>query len=82
MDTTIEYALEHRGQTIDSKIAREMDLSTVDSIADLINRPRRLVVSSYNNTLGELVEFDNIPVHCVVVYAQPVFCERVTSSVP
>ena len=85
MNETIQYALDHQGQQVDPKVARQMHLSTINSVADLINRPRRLVVSSYNNTLGEinlLVEFDNIPVHCVVVYAQPAFCERVTSSAP
>ncbi len=85
MNETIQYALDHQGQSVDPKVARQMHLSTVNSIAELIDRPRHLVVSSYDNTLGEvhlLVEFDHTPVSCVIVYAQPTFCEKVTSSAP
>ncbi len=85
MDETIQYASEHQGQVIDPQVAREMHLSTIDSVADLLDRPRHLVVSGYNNDLGQvhvLVIFGNTPVDCVVVYAQPAFCKRAISSTP
>lgn len=85
LDATIQYAREHQGQQIDPQVDRRLHLSIVESFAELIDRPRHLIVSSYNSTLGQiniLVEFDNIPVNCVVIYAQPAFCERVAPLTP
>ncbi len=85
MDTVIQYAGEHQGQKVDPQVARQMRLSVTDSIEGLLHLPRRLVVSKYDNYLGEVdivVEFGNTPVKCVTVYGQPVFCEKAIPSVP
>ncbi len=80
VDTAIQYKLEHRNQPIDPLISRQLHLSSVNSFEDLIDRPYRLVVTTYQGDLGTfhlLVMFPDARVDCVTVYEQPIYCQKV-----
>lgn len=85
IDNVIQFANEHQGQNVDPQTAKQMHLGVVSSVEDLIRLPRYLVVSKYDNYLGEIdiaVEFGGTFASCVTVYGQPIFCEKGTPSSP
>ncbi len=81
VDLSIQFAVDHQGQTVDPKIARQMHQSALRTIADLIPAPRRLVVQSFNRDLGQvnvLVRFGDHWVQCLSVYEQLSNCDPVS----
>jgi len=85
IDSAIQFALDHRGQTVDAQTSRQMYLSAINNLGELIDRPRRLLISSYDESLGEvhvMVEFGDTLMDCLTVFQQPSFCEPVTRSAP
>lgn len=85
INDTIEFAVDHRGEQVDRALARMMRLSSLRGIQDVIDQPRRLIVGSYDEWLGQvniLVRFGDTWVDCVTVYNQPSFCKYVIPNAP
>ena len=79
-DQTIQFALDHRGQEVDSKTARVMHLSALRMVGDVLDQPRQLVVGEYDQSLGNihvLVLFGDQWVDCLTVYSQLSYCEKI-----
>jgi hypothetical protein len=79
-NTTIQFAVDHQGQQIDSKLSRDMHLASLRTVSDLINEPRQLFVGEYDRGLGEihvLVKFGGEWVDCLTVYGQMSNCSKV-----
>jgi hypothetical protein len=78
----IQFAIDHQNTSVDPVIARQMHLSTVDPISDLINRPRRLFLGQYDETFLQvdvLIDFGGEWVDCTTVSNQLVFCKSITN---
>ncbi len=63
-NATIQFALDHRGQEVDPKLARTMHLSALRKITDLLDQPRHFVVGEYDQELGNI--------HVLVRFGRPV----------
>jgi len=77
-DDLIQFAVDNRDIEVDPLLARQMHLSSVKLIADLLNRPRRLFLGSYDESYWQvevLIDFDGEWANCTVIHEQPVFCE-------
>ena len=80
LNTTIQFAVDHRGQTVDKVESRKMRQASLRAVKDLVTPERKLIVSGYDTYLGEvnvLVKFQNAWVECLILYSQPVNCEQV-----
>lgn len=80
LDATIQFQVDHRGQEITPLESRRMRLGSLRAILELVTPNRQLIVSGYDEQLGEvtvLVKFDRAWVECQVFYGQPVNCKQV-----
>jgi hypothetical protein len=80
LDATIQFQVDHRGQEITPLESRKMRLGSLRTVNDLVTANRQLIVSGYDEHLGEvtvLVKFDKAWVECQVFYGQPVNCKQV-----
>jgi hypothetical protein len=78
----IQFAVENQNITVDPVLARRMHLSSVKTISDLINRPRRLFLGHYDpfyRQVEVLIDFDGEWVDCTTVTGQPVFCQPIAN---
>jgi hypothetical protein len=74
----IQFAVDNQGKTVDPALARSMHLSAVNSIADLINLPRRLFLGQFNGALGQvevLIDFSGKWAECDTISGQLIFCQ-------
>jgi hypothetical protein len=74
----IQFVIDHQNTKVDPIIARQMQLSTIDPIASLIDRPRRLFLGKYDETFSQidvLIDFGGEWVDCTTVSLQPVYCQ-------
>lgn len=81
VNQSIQFAVDHRGQTVDPKMSRQMHQSALRTITELIPMPRRLVVQSFNQDLGQvhvLVRFENSWVQCLSIYEQLSNCNPIS----
>ena len=83
MNSTIQFYVEHQGQTVDPAESRKMHLGSLRAISDRVSSQRALTVSGYDQYLGEidiLVKFEKAWVECQVFYNQPSNCKEVATS--
>lgn len=83
VDETIQFFIEHRGEDIDPNVSRRMHLASLRTVRDLVTPERRLIISGYDETLGEvqvLAQFQDGWVECEVMYEQPFSCRQVAAS--
>lgn len=76
----VQFALDHEGQTVDPASARSINLHAIDPISDLIHRPRRLILSGYDDFFDAfdiLIDFQGQFAHCSVIDQKVNFCEKV-----
>jgi hypothetical protein len=81
VDQAIQFSLEHRGQEVDRAVARAMHLTSLRAVQDVLEQPRRLIVGTFDEWLGQvnvLTQFGNTWVDCAVIYNQPSFCSYVS----
>ena len=79
-NNVIQFAIDHQNVKVDPAVARAMHLATVDTISNLINRPRRLFLGKYDNYFSQvdvLIDFDGTWVDCATVYNQPIQCDPI-----
>jgi hypothetical protein len=85
MNETIKFSLDHRGEEVDRALAQAMHMTSLRGIQDVIDQPRRLIVGSFDQWLGQvniLVRFGDTWVDCITVYNQPSFCKSVIPNTP
>jgi hypothetical protein len=81
-DNVIQFAINHQNGTVDPAIAREMRMSIVNTIPELLNRPRRLFLGKYDEYFQQvevLIDFSGTWVDCSTVVGQPVFCNPISN---
>ena len=81
LNSTIQFAVDHQGKKVDVLESRRMHLGALRVVQDSITQERKLIVSGYDEYLGEvnvLVKFEKDWVECEVFYNQPLNCEKVT----
>jgi hypothetical protein len=70
MDKTIQFTVDHQGQEVDRVEARQMRMSSLRAVQEVIAEPRQLIVGSYDQYLDQihvLVHFGTTWTDCVVV---------------
>ncbi|MDL1912520.1 hypothetical protein FBQ81_17800 [Chloroflexi bacterium CFX6] len=83
LDETIQYVIDHRGGNVDRAEWRRMHAASLNTVAESVTQERKLIVSSYDESFGEvnvLVKFEKDWVECSVFYNQPLSCEAVEGS--
>jgi hypothetical protein len=74
----IQFAIDHQNTPPDPVLARQVHLSTIEPISNLIDRPRRLFLGQYDETFSQvdvLIDFGGEWADCNTVSDQPVFCK-------
>ena len=77
----IQFAIDHQNETVSPEVARNIHLSSLDQVSDLLNRRYRLFMGTYDRNFGQvnvLVDFSGKWADCTVIYSQPVDCERIS----
>jgi len=77
IDSTIQFIIDHRGKEMDKTEARRMHVGAFRAIDDSVTQQRELIVSGYDDLLGEvnvLAHFERDWVECLVAYNQPIRC--------
>lgn len=80
IDNTIQYILDNQGKEVDKTEARRMHTGAFRAISDSVTEQRKLIVSGYNEELGQiniLIFFERDLVDCQVFYNQPITCKIV-----
>ncbi|HEY5271557.1 MAG TPA: hypothetical protein VII97_14570 [Anaerolineales bacterium] len=78
----IQFAQDSQGRNVDPTVARNMHLSSVNTISSLLNRPRRLFLGRFNAVYGQvevLIDFAGTWASCTTIYGEPVFCQPISS---
>jgi hypothetical protein len=79
-DDAIQFAVEHQNISVDPLLARQMHLTTVNDLSDLLGRPRRLFLGKYDGFFSQvdvLIDFNGKWADCTTAYSQPVNCKPV-----
>ena len=77
-NSSIQFAIEHQNVEVDPILARSMHLSTINTISNLFDRPRRIFLGKYDEFYTQvdvLIDFGGEWIDCNTVSAQPVFCQ-------
>jgi hypothetical protein len=81
--STLEFARANEGQVIDRLLARDMRVSALRSLSNVIYGPYRLVLGSYDEFLSQvtiLVDFNGAWARCITVEGNLVFCEAIDEA--
>jgi len=81
-DDLIQFAHDNQSRNVDPTAARNMHLSSVNTISALLNRPRRLFLGRLDPAYGQvevLIDFAGTWASCTTVYGEPVFCHQISS---
>jgi hypothetical protein len=79
----IQFSIDNQNVKVDSDIARQMHMSSLNTISDLISRPRRLFLGQYDESFGQvdiLIDFNGEWADCTAINAAPVFCKHLTNK--
>jgi len=77
-DNTVQYVIDNRGKIVNPDEARKMHAGAFRTIPEMVTQERRMIVSGYDKTLGDvdiLIKFKSSWVECKVLYNQPVSCK-------
>jgi hypothetical protein len=80
VNETIQFAVDHEGQEVDHKAALRMHLVAVRRVEHLLDQPRKLIVGSFDEYLGQvyvLVRFGDEWASCMSLYNQPSNCQLI-----
>lgn len=80
VDNLIQFAVENTNNEVSAETRRAMHLAAVNTIKDLLPYDRSLILSNYDQLLGQidvLVKFNGSWVKCTTVYNQVTFCKLV-----
>lgn len=77
LNKTIDIAVSYRDGNISDKIAREQHVYAINHLKIDLNKPRKMALISFDQTLGNmnvLVDFEGVLVKCNVIYSQTSNC--------
>ncbi len=77
VNSLLQFASENYGTKVASATAREMHLSSARLLGDLVLKPRQLLLSGYDGSLGMvdvLVDFSGTQAKCTTIFSQPLNC--------
>jgi len=80
VDKLIKFAYENRDEEVPAEVAHAMRLAAVSPVKDLITEKRSLILSNYDQYLGQvdvLVDFEGQWVKCTVIYGQVTNCTTI-----
>jgi hypothetical protein len=83
VNSLLQFAQNNFGITVPKETARAMHLSSARQLGDLVEKPRRLTLISYDQDLGMigvLVDFEGTRAKCSTIYSQPTDCIILTSN--
>jgi hypothetical protein len=80
VDTTIQFILDHQGQQVDPKTARDLHVASFRTVQKLVVPERHLIVTSYDalmENVNVLVDFNGQWVECSTITNHPLNCSPV-----
>ncbi len=80
VDDLLQFAVDNTGKEVSAEVSRAMHLSAINPIKELLPLDRSLILSNYDQMLGQidvLVKFNGHWVKCTTVYNQVTFCKLV-----
>jgi len=80
VNNLIQFAVDNTGKELSVETRRTMHLAAVNTIEDLLPLERTLILSNYDQMLGQidvLVKFNGSWVKCTTIYNQVTFCKLV-----
>jgi hypothetical protein len=80
VDDLLQFAVDNTGKEVSAEVSRAMHLSAINPIKELLPLERSLILSNYDQMLGQidvLVKFNGHWVKCTTVYNQVTFCKLV-----
>lgn len=80
VDKLIQFAVDNTDKEVSPETSRAMHLAAVTTIKELLPLERSLILSNYDQMLGQidvLVKFNGSWVKCTTVYNQVTFCKLV-----
>ncbi len=80
VDKLLQFAADNINTEVSAETSRAMHLAAVNTIKDLLPLERSLILSNYDQMLGQidvLVKFNGSWVKCTTVYNQVTFCKLV-----
>lgn len=83
VDETLQFAQDNIGKEVEGKLARNMHLGATNPIKDYLQLDRRLILSNFDESIGQvdiLVDFSGIWVKCTAVYGQVTYCKPALRS--
>jgi len=78
----IQFVIDNQGKPVDPIVARNMHLSSLNTISSLLDRPRRLFLGQFNTAYGQvevLIDFAGTWASCTTIYGEPIYCQPITS---
>jgi hypothetical protein len=79
-NTTIQFALDHRGKEVDLLESRRMHLAALRPVENLVTPEHKLIISGYDQFLEQvqvLAQFEKAWVECKLIVNQLITCEQV-----
>ncbi len=77
IDSLLQFAQDNFGKEVPKATARQMHLSSARLLGDLVKKPRKLTLISFDENLlivDVLVNFTGINARCSAIYSQPTDC--------
>lgn len=77
VETLMDFAASHLDQEVAPELKRSMHLAAVNTIKEYLPRDRRLILSNFDRSFGQidvLIDFEGYWVKCTTVYNQVTFC--------
>lgn len=81
MNKTVQFAIDHQGENVDPKAARDVHLASLRPVEDSIHPNWKLVVSRFDPLLEHvyiLINFNGDWVECGTIFNTPLNCAPVT----
>jgi hypothetical protein len=83
INNLLQFAQDNAGVEVPKTKARQMHLSAANKLGALIQKSRRLMLISFDESLviiNVLVDFEGTKVKCTTIYSQPTDCIILTSN--
>jgi hypothetical protein len=83
VDNLLQFAQDNIGQEVPGDVARSMHLGAVNTIKDYLPLERRVIMSNFDESIGQvdvLVDFSGIWVKCTAIYSQVTYCKPALKS--
>ena len=78
VDELLQFAYDNAGKEVPSDVVRKMRLGAVSTIEGYLSRDRTLILSNFDNAMGQidiLVNFSGRWVKCTTIYSQITMCK-------